>query len=95
MTVRSLIGSYWSRSHFCIAIKSPDVDPQYTYKQTIFSMGDYEVIVGTELEEAEVVLPVIYWHEIPAGVADMEVSEFGVIDDVLVIIVQLREKQEE
>ena len=95
MTVRSLLGTYWSRSHFCISIKSPDTDPLYTYKQTIFTMGDYEVIVGSELEEAEIVLPIESWREIPTEVADMEVSEFGTIDEVLIIIVQLREKQED
>lgn len=91
MTVRSLLGTYWSRNHFAISIKSANTNPQYDYKQTFFTAGDYEIIESSAFDNAEIVTPISHWYDLPTAVADMSVFEFGVIDEVLIIIVHLHQ----
>lgn len=89
MTVESLLRKYWNSNHFSISIESHDTDPQYVYKQTIFTVGDYDVIENSDFDSAEIITQIDHWHDVPTAIANMEVSEFGVIDEVLIIIVIL------
>lgn len=89
MTVNELYCAYAERGHFVISIHDEHKDTPYDYEQTFFTVGDYEAIENTAMENAEAVTPVYHFYEVPDAVLALPVSEFFTFDDVLIIIIDL------
>lgn len=89
MTVNELYCAYIERDHFVISIHDKHKDTPYDYEVTYFTVGDYEAIENTAMENAETVIAVYHSYEVPDAVLELPVSEFFTYDDVLIIIVDL------
>ena len=78
MTVHELYCAY-AENQFVISIHDADKDTPYDFEKTYFSMGDYEAIEGTAMDNAETIIPVRFFHELPDEVLALPVSEFSLM----------------
>lgn len=89
MTVNELYCAYAERDHFVISIHDKHKDTPYDYEVTYFTVGDYEAIESTAMENAETVISVYHFYEVPDAVLELSVSEFYTYEDVLIIFIDL------
>lgn len=86
MTVKELVTRFIERNHFAISRRDHHKDNQYDFDQTFFTVGDYEAIENSAMENAETITPIYDIDEVPADIAEMEVSEFVTYEDTVLLI---------
>ena len=86
MTAKELISRFTDRYHFVISVHERHHSDQYDYDQTYFTVGDYEAIENSALENAEHLVPVYDIDEVPEEITEMEVAEFGTYEDTVLMI---------